>query len=219
MPSLSVDDKGSVILSITVRNTHPHLTMWLAGADLTLKQDGLVFGYLPISCRDDIGPGQTEECSKDTGLSEEEYDALNLTFGDLNLKARFDDIDESMLTGEVVLIEESLNWRAAGDGSILFLGEVLNDTNGFLTIQHVEFHLYDTKDNYLGVANDKVWVKLGDVMPHATYAFAVGNEDIPYAKVERWEVSISYIIRDIYFDAPIATSATSASWGQIKAGR
>ncbi len=212
--SISLDEGGEVVVSIAVRNGHPTLHMFLVNARVAAMQDGLVVGYIYFSCGR-LGPMETATCSDDTGLTEEEYGQF--TFGHITLHGIFTPLDESMATGNPVVIEESLNVLPDKDGYILFLGEVLNDTNAILNIWGVKFHLYDNKDRYLGEAKDRLWpFSFENVKPQETFIFAVTNEDIPFAKVDHWVPEIIYQVEKIYAEG-VATAVEQATWGQIKA--
>ena len=213
--STSVDDDGEVVISITVRNTHPALSMFLVSAHIAAMRDGLVVGYVYFSCGR-LDPGATAQCSKGTGLTEEEYEEL--TFGRISFGGLFSPLDESMIIGRPIVVEESLNCRPDRNGYILFLGEVLNDTNAILNIWSVRFHLYDDKDRYLGMAEDRLWAfSFEYVKPQETFLFAVTNEDISFAKVDHWVPEISYKVEKIFFEEGIPTAVEQATWGQIKA--
>ena len=128
-------------------------------------------------------------------------------------------------TGDLVLVEESLNIRSSGDGWVAIIGELFNETNAVLKRMFVAFALYDAKDNFLGWAEPIEGLSAGfsaysiywqQLWPNETIPFLIGNEDIPFAKVERWETHIVYEVDAYPEDFAVPTVATGATWGQIK---
>ena len=214
--STSLDEDGEVVVSIVVRNTHPTLHISSVTARVAAMQDGLVVGYLYFSCGR-LGPGEAVTCYDETRLTKEEYG--DFAFGHITLGGQFRPLDESMIIGEPIVIEKSLNCLPDRDGNILFLGEVLNDTNAILNIWGIKFHLYDNKDRYLGEAKDKLsswFFSFEIVKPQDTFIFAVTNQDIPFAKVDHWTAEVIYSVEKIYYE-DIATAVEQATWGEIKA--
>ena len=208
------DENGLITFTATVQNTHDYRSMRFVRVVITLKREGLVVDFLQALCTD-IEPGGTGFCSRETEFTQEDYDELRF-----RVEGSMKDPDPSMLTGKLTLIEDSLNLTATVDGSTLFLGELFNGTNAILTHINVDFSLFDAQDRFLGIAEEPplASVFFKDVRPNETISFVAWTEDVPFAKVERWEVAISHSI-ERYEVPAIPTATTEATWGQIKQQR
>ena len=211
-----IGDNGLVTLTGTVLNTHPQwATQFNPVITITFKRDGRVVGLIDAWCEDRIGPGETVRFSKKTPFAPEDYDTFSLRIQE----TRLNNSDPSMLTGELILIEESIYLTATSDGSTLLLGELFNGTNAVLGGIGVKFSLFDAEDRFLGTANQaSVDLLLTDLRPGETISFSATTEDVPFAKVERWEAETYYRI-ERYELLAIPTSAAERTWGQIKQQR
>ena len=215
------DEDGFITFVGTIHNAHPRLLASLPEIILTVKKDGIIIDLVRGFCLESLGPGETCEFSAKTEHTQEGYDEVTGRLTSSLLYAP--DPDPDRLTGELLLVEKSLNIRSAGDGWTLILGELFNGTNAVLDRVVVAFALYDANDNFLGWAEPMddffaFGIYLENLWPNETIPFVVGTEDVPFAKVERWEVGIRYSI-DYYPDFTVPTLATRTTWGQIKQQR
>ena len=100
-----------------------------------------------------------------------------------------------------------------------FLGELRNETNAIVSLGRILFAVYDNRDNFLGFvgeASRDFSIVFEDLWPNEVISFALINRDIPFAKVDRWDLGLDYEIVE-YYQEPIATTVDGASWGEIKA--
>ena len=209
------DGDEGVIFYGTIINDHPKLHARNPTAVISLKKDGILITMLLGRCRDKPGPGETCTFEAETEYSREDYDAISARVAKGSLFR--EKPDPEILTGDLVLIEESLNVRSDGEGNTVILGELHNQTNAIVSNLIVIFDLYDSKGNFLGytkevAAMSSFGIYMQDVYPNETIPFALHQPDVPFAKVDSWECYIEFEVVEYYQEA-IATSATSASWG------
>ena len=215
-----VGDDGLIEFVGTVHNTHTRFYTWSTSIILTIKKDGVVV-HIVRDRISSVDPGETMPFSIRTKITAEDYDDFSARINRTGMGLRKPDADED-LVGELYIVEDSLNLRPDENGSVVFLGELLNGTNAVLQIGYMSIDMYDSKDYFIGEAiYDPDTLGFGStvstqlIWPEQTIPFVLTNKDIPYAKVESWKVFLDYEVH-AYLDESIATSTTSASWGQIK---
>ena len=215
-----IDDRGYVDFVIVVQNTHPYLSANTVRVSMALKKDGVVIHVMDNYCSG-FGVGKTcehtfdDERKKDRrGYTKDDYDSVEGRVASANFS--LSEPDRWLLTGELSLVEESLNIDG-GDDYTVIMGEIHNGTNAVLKIERLVFGLWDAEDNFLGLASEG-YGKIGTIWPGETPAFWTANNTIPFEQVARYEMDVEYVIAR-YVEDDIATTAKSASWGQIKARR
>lgn len=214
-----VDDDGDVEVVGVIQNTHPYLSAESIQLVLTLKKGGVVVAVLNnVWCGEYSTTEKTCEFAQELyGYKREDYDSVEGRIAQSYFSMPMP--DPWLLTGELYLVEESLNVHASDDGWIVIVGEMHNGTNAILDIESIAFGLWDVEENFLGWANDVYFMffsRIDDVMPGESVSFYVGNTDIPFDRVARYRIDVEYSISR-YIDQSIATSVDAASWGQIKA--
>ena len=217
------DGEEGVVFYGTIINDHPSLFSYTPRAVISVKKGGVLINMVIGRCSNKVYPGDTCTFEAKTEYSRDDYDSISARVAKETLHVPDPDLD--LLTGDLILVEESLNVRSDGEGNTVILGELLNQTNAIVSKLIIIFDLYDAKGNYLGYTEEisamsSFGIYLQDVYPNETISFALHQPNVPFAKVDTWEYVIEFEVVQYHQEA-IATSVTSASWGQIKdkAGR
>ena len=223
-----VNEYGRVAFVGTVQNTHENRSMrHPPRAIVTLTKEGLVILIRTGKCESIPGPGEVCSFSANTKITLEDYDKFFVRLkGSLDdsdssmLTGELTDPDPSMLTGELTLVERSLNFLRTENEGTLFFGQLFNGTNAILKDITIEFSLFDAEDRFLGTAPEAPYEEydIGNLCPNETVPFVAVAKDVPFAKVEHWEIEIGYSIEQYELSA-VSTITTEATWGQIKQRR
>lgn len=216
-----VQENGNVYFVGVVKNAHPDQDTDGAQVYVAIKKDGAVIGFTgsPRSgCSDRLPAGDTCSFVIKTKYKQGDYDS----FAAQIQKAYFyppNKLDPWALKGEFYVVESSINMipNEHREDSILILGDLYNGTNAILTIDKLDFGLWDATGEFLGIASGGYGYGGNhyDISPGQTLSFAVWNENIPFADVASCKPDLEYTI-ERYID-DIATTVDGASWGQIKA--
>ena len=216
-----VGDDGFIEFVGVVHNTHPSLSPLRANVLLTLKKDGIIIDLIGARCskRNEPAAGEICEFSVKTKYTEDDYDSVS---GRVRSTV-FNKPGPELLTGELYLVEESLNVRSGGDGWVAIMGELHNGTNARLQISKLSFGLWDTKRNFLGLAEtgssfSTFNPQFQNIYPGENISFLATNEDVSFVKVDSVAMGLRYGIME-YILEDVATGIEAASWGQIKMGR
>ena len=222
----TIDEFGAVFTG-TIRNTHPAQRIYSISLFLVLKKDKRViarlFHRVDETSTHPIDPGAEISFTVETSYKADEYDDFYI-----RLKGYFDDPSDSWDLiegcdspgrGCVEVIEESV--YVAEDW---VLGEFLNNTNAIFRIGEIHFKLLDARGEWIGDAFSTREIEGTDILAYKTLDFALEITMFPSRRVgdvTGWDVErLKYhAVHLVPITDPIATSATSASWGQIKQGR
>ena len=118
---------------------------------ITLKRAGKVVavGSSNIEGPDEniLRPGQAGAFRHLTLMERSAFDEFAVV-----LDGRPDAVDPRFLTGELRLIEQSVNIDSTFGGRILILGELVNETNAVISEIEMRFAFFDSDDQFIGAA-------------------------------------------------------------------
>ncbi len=201
----------------------------VVGVYPTLRDGGSGYGFLRGPDGYDINPGEVGTFEIVT-VRKDQYDEFRHVLSGHVVSAYTNpDLIDSLLRnpllkGSLEIPESSVNITPDGEGNILILSELINNTNATVTNVKVRFLLYDVDGRFLG---DTIVIRvnglIGGLMrwslsPGETLVVESFNRTAPLAKVERWEVEIPSFEPVELADDPIPTVRTGVTWGEIKQG-
>ena len=166
-----------------------------------------------------LGPGLTWEFEVETNIREGGYDQYSYI-----LHAYLGGFDKNLVAGELVIVESSVTITSDEDGNAVVLGEMVNNTNAVLSDIVVRFILFDDQDRVLGKvfvlrANGQVFLPdYYEMMPGERIFFEAWSSDVPFGKVERWELDVLIYTPIRLYHPGVATARKVLSWGEIKKG-
>ena len=203
-----------VTFSGSVLNTGSHIEAFPAiiiTVKLSKKVVGVFTGFLDTpTVERQLSPGEEGLFEVPTTILATAFDELVVRFS-----SRPDALDPSFATGDLVLIDESLNAVENFAGDIQLLGEFRNDTNAVLGELSIRFRFFNADGDFIG-SGDAFFGFAGanEMLPGAVFAFtALGS--VPFADVDRWEVDIEYVPLRLGFE-DVATAVADATWGELK---
>ena len=214
-----VADRSSVVFSGLIENTHPSRSVNDVTIYITLKQyfDGRAFiidiirGF-PNDSFVAIAPGEQRPFEVVAPYGQRDYDEYSIRV-DGALAFVF---DGDLVTGEVVIVEESLTWTWNDEGETLVYGEIYNGTNVVVGRLNPTFTLKSgSRDvGITAIANGFNRLNLVELLPGETVEFMA----VSATNIDAWD---RYVV-DLYYEplrlyeADIATGVEEVSWGQIK---
>lgn len=211
----AADEYGLMVFSGTIQNTHSAQSINTISIFIVLKKEGRIvaiyrgFPEKPLSA---IEPGETRSFEIETDYEQGFYDEFNV-----RLEGLLEPLDDSALTGEFYLIEESLNLTTNPEGKTVFYGELFNGTNAIVADITIQFTLLDARGDVIGFANPvllSLTLKHTELWPDSKIDFTAETH-ISLNRIKDWEVSIGFEpIRIV--EADVMTVLTDMTWGQIK---
>ena len=212
-----VDEFGLMVFTGTIQNTHTTQAIDTVSIYVVLKKEGRIVAIYrgwPDRSSGGIGPSETQSFSIETDYAEGEYDEFNV-----RLEGTLDAPDASLVTGELTIVEESLNLTTSPEGQTVIYGELFNGTNALIREINIQFTLLDARGDVIGFALPSllsISLKYTDLWPNEKIDFSA-TSTVSLNRVKSWEVEIEFeAIRVVESDAP--TVSTSTTWGQIKHG-
>lgn len=206
-----VDEYGLMTFAGTVQNNHTTQAITGISAYVILKKEGRIIaiyrGWLDGAFS--LSPGETGSFLVEADYAEGEYDEFYVRLDGLLKPPEAD-----FITGELVLIEESLNLTSSADGQTVLYGELFNGTNAIIGSVNLQFNLLDARGRVVGIA---VPLELGyiELWPGEKIDFTAIGVLTSDRRISSWDVEIEFeAIRLAESDVP--TVATGATWGQIK---
>ena len=226
-------DDGKITFKGEALNISEFQSVQPANVTITLRLQGAVLAIVSGSpdIYEHIQPGQICPFTIETDFEQGQYDEFIVRFAGY---AGGPNPNTESLTGDLMLVEESLNFTTFGsDSTAVILGELYNNTNGILTNISLEFRLFKDEDCLVGIAtpsptiNEAGSTTYQDVAPGSTIGF-IAYSEVHLSKVERWEYSLRYDLVRLApvpdeepiaapIAAPIATVIAETTWGKVKA--
>ena len=210
----AVDEYGLMTFAGTVQNTHTTQPIGPVTAYVILKLEGRIIAiYDPsVSPADGGGifldPGETGTFFVESDYAEGDYDEFSL-----RLEGSLRPPDESLVVGELIVIEESLNRAYDPYGTHVVYGELFNNTNAVIGRVTLKIVLLDVRGDPIGLAD---YFSLDELWPGQTVDFTARiTSFISGKEVDGWTVVMEFqAVRLVEPDVP--TASTGITWGQIK---
>ena len=214
-------EDGVAVFTGLIENTHSSRSIAYVSVYVVLKDaEGLIIDIVqgfPDDSLTDIAPGEQRPYAVETPYEESDFDTYTLRVEGV-LSPISPHLKDSLVTGEVVVLKESLTFTTGRRGLVIIYGEIFNGTNAVITSISPTFTLYDSVGKVgtmvtEGTGNN---LHLVELWPGQTIAFkasgllALGTLD----DVTEYRVSLQYDPLRIVDD--IATGVEETSWGQVK---
>ena len=154
----------------------------------------------------ELGPGEIGFFERMTLMTKADFDSYTITFD-----GRLDAAGASFVTGDILMIEESLNvMEYAGDAAIF--GQFTNGTNAVITDVSLRFFLYDAAGALVGFAEANYSLP-NEIYPDELVPFRA-TSDADFEAVASWTATWEFTADRIPQDFP--TGVEISSWGVVK---
>ena len=215
-----VVEGSGVVFTGLIENTHPNRSIAYVSVYVVLKDaEGLILDIVqgfPDDSLTDIAPGEQRPYAVEVPYGESDFETYTLRVEGV-LSPISPHLQDSLVTGEVVVVKESLTFTTGRRGLVFIYGEIFNGTNAVITSISPTFTLYDSVGEVgtlvtEGIGNN---LHLVELWPGQTIAFkASGLLLVSLDNVESYRVNLQYDPLRVVGD--IATGVEETSWGQIK---
>ena len=218
-PRSDVNEDGFIVFTGFIENSHPLHTAADVGIYITLKKEGDIIDILvrfPDNPFEHIAPGEERPYQLLTSYREGDYDEHSIRVaGEEGFV-----FDRSLITGEVIIVEESLTWKESKNrGETSVFGEIYNGTNAVIGRIKPIIELFDGS-RFLGLTGnvDLNGLSRLELLPGETVEFW-GHSAVGYYSWDTYNPILTYeplrLFELVVDDTPTITQ--DLSWGHIKA--